>query len=326
MISPIESADLKEVAMTKSPKEAAAAAEEIRVLQEQMKEMQRRLDALCAEQPADVEDVENDESSSQDAEPVSGSVRAQPCSDQAEPWQDDAADACAPSEADGSDSDKAANGEGASHVSSEERPVNSPSVEPVSAPGETYAASCVSSQNAYCASEQTAYQPPVNPVSGYTAQQTQPFVSGAPVPPPSYDAAAQQAAQQQQAYYGHPTGQQAYQSGGASYSSSYGSSAQTPYNPYGQTVYQQPVVRTKDHVAAGLLGIFLGSLGVHKFYLGYNTAGFIMLGVAILGGLLSFGIATSIVWLIGLIEGIIYLVKNQAEFEQAYVFSKREWF
>ncbi|MFQ9741983.1 MAG: hypothetical protein ACLRX5_05595 [Slackia sp.] len=102
--------------MTKSPKEAAAAAEEIRVLQEQMKEMQRRLDALCAEQSADVEDVENDELSSQDAEPVSGSVRAQPCSDQAEPWQDDAADACAPSEADGSDSDKAANGEGASHV------------------------------------------------------------------------------------------------------------------------------------------------------------------------------------------------------------------
>lgn len=166
----------------------------------------------------------------------------------------------------------------------------------------------------------------MNPVSGYAAQQTQPFVSGAPVPPPSYDAAAQQTAQQQQAYYGHSTGQQAYQSGGASYSSSYGFSAQTPYNPYGQTVYQQPVVRTKDHVAAGLLGIFLGSLGVHKFYLGYNTAGFIMLGVAILGGLLSFGIATSIVWLIGLIEGIIYLVKNQAEFEQAYVFSKREWF
>ena len=252
--------------MTKSPKEAAAAAEEIRVLQEQMKEMQRRLDALCAEQPAEVSNVEDDD----------------------------------------------------------EPPVQE--VESVSGPDEANAASGASSQDAYSVSEQAAYQPPANPVSGYAAQQTQPFVSGAPVPPPSYGAAAQQATQQQQAYYGHPTGRQAYQSGGASYSSGYGSSAQTPYNLYGQTVYQQPVVRTKDHVAAGLLGIFLGSLGVHKFYLGYNTAGFIMLGVAILGGLLSFGIATSIVWLIGLIEGIIYLVKNQAEFEQAYVFSKREWF
>lgn len=255
--------------MTKSPKDAAAAAEEIRVLQEQMKEMQKRLDALCAEQSADVEDVEGDgEPSVQDVELVSGSEEAK-------------------------------------------------------------AADCAPSQDADYASAQATYQPPANPASVYAEQQTHPSVSGAPVPPPSYDAAAQQTAQQQaqqQAYYGYSTGQQAYQSGGASHSNSYGSSAQTPYNPYGQTVYQQSVVRTKDHVAAGLLGIFLGSLGVHKFYLGYNTAGFIMLGVAILGGLLSFGIATSIVWLIGLIEGIIYLVKNQAEFERAYVFSKREWF
>ena len=85
-------------------------------------------------------------------------------------------------------------------------------------------------------------------------------------------------------------------------------------------------MRTKDHVAAGLLGIFLGMFGIHKFYLGYNTSGFIMLGVAIIGGLFTFGLATSDVWLIGLIEGVIYLIKNQAEFEQAYVFKKREWF
>ena len=83
---------------------------------------------------------------------------------------------------------------------------------------------------------------------------------------------------------------------------------------------------SKDHVAAGLLGIFLGVFGIHKFYLGYNTAGFIMLGVALLGSILTFGLAASVVWLIGLIEGIIYLVKNQSEFEQIYVVHKREWF
>ena len=132
-----------------------------------------------------------------------------------------------------------------------------------------------------------AYVPPSAPAS-YAA--SQPADPGAPTPPPAYDA-----------------------------------SAQTPYSPYGQ-YYQQPVVRTKDHVAAGLLGIFLGTFGIHKFYLGYNTSGFIMLGVAILGGLLSLGLATGVVWLIGLIEGIIYLVKGQVEFEQAYVFGKREWF
>ena len=93
-----------------------------------------------------------------------------------------------------------------------------------------------------------------------------------------------------------------------------------------QVPYQQPLVHTKDHVAAGLLAIFLGVFGVHKFYLGYHTTGFIMLGVTILGSLLTIGIAAGVVWLIGVIEVIIYLTKNQSEFEQLYVFNKREMF
>lgn len=106
-----------------------------------------------------------------------------------------------------------------------------------------------------------------------------------------------------------------------------------PQQPYAQPGYaaqqpyaQQPLVHTKDHVAAGLLAIFLGVFGVHKFYLGYHTTGFIMLGVTILGSLLTIGIAAGVVWLIGVIEGIIYLTKSQSEFEQLYVFNKREMF
>lgn len=95
---------------------------------------------------------------------------------------------------------------------------------------------------------------------------------------------------------------------------------------YGQQAYNQQNVTTKDHVAAGLLAIFLGALGVHKFYLGYNTSGFIMLAVTILGGIFTFSIATWVVWIIAIIEGIIYLTKTQSEFEQIYVFNKREWF
>lgn len=104
---------------------------------------------------------------------------------------------------------------------------------------------------------------------------------------------------------------------------------------YGQQPnYDQPNVRphyavptgSKDHVAAGLLAIFFGGLGIHKFYLGYNTQGFIMLAISILGGLFSFGLASGIVWLIAIIEGIIYFTKSQSEFEQIYVFQKREWF
>ncbi|RXZ53736.1 TM2 domain-containing protein [Senegalimassilia faecalis] len=102
-----------------------------------------------------------------------------------------------------------------------------------------------------------------------------------------------------------------------------------PQNPYAQQ-YQQPYVAPtvgeKDHVAAGLLAIFLGWLGVHKFYLGYNTSGFIMLGVSVLGGIVTLSVAVWAIWVIAIVEGIFYLTKSQTEFEQMYVLNKREWF
>ena len=136
-----------------------------------------------------------------------------------------------------------------------------------------------------------------------------PVFNGAPYGQPGY--AAQQP-------YAQQPGQAAYYS----QSNGYYASSQGAY----QVPYQQPLVHTKDHVAAGLLAIFLGVFGVHKFYLGYHTTGFIMLGVTILGSLLTIGIAAGVVWLIGVIEGIIYLTKSQSEFEQLYVFNKREMF
>lgn len=94
----------------------------------------------------------------------------------------------------------------------------------------------------------------------------------------------------------------------------------------GQQQYTQSFYGSKDHVAAGLLAILLGWLGLHKFYLGYNTQGFILLGVSILGGLFTFTLATWVVCIISIVEGIIYLSKNQTEFDQIYVQNHREWF
>ena len=149
------------------------------------------------------------------------------------------------------------------------------------------------------------------------------------VPCGQQGAAPQQPAGQPQQPYAQPgyAAQQPYaqQPGQAAYysqSNGYYAPGQGAY----QVPYQQPLVHTKDHVAAGLLAIFLGVFGVHKFYLGYHTTGFIMLGVTILGSLLTIGIAAGVVWLIGVIEGIIYLTKSQSEFEQLYVFNKREMF
>jgi TM2 domain-containing membrane protein YozV len=61
---------------------------------------------------------------------------------------------------------------------------------------------------------------------------------------------------------------------------------------------------SKSRVVAGLLGIFLGSLGIHRFYLGYTAIGFIQLTLA-LGGLITCGLTSTISALWGLIEGIL---------------------
>lgn len=75
-------------------------------------------------------------------------------------------------------------------------------------------------------------------------------------------------------------------------------------------------------LAAGLCGILLGAFGVHKFILGYNTEGIIMLVVTFL----TCGFGAVITSTIGLIEGIIYLVKTDQEFHQTYVAHKKPWF
>lgn len=83
---------------------------------------------------------------------------------------------------------------------------------------------------------------------------------------------------------------------------------------------------TKDKVAAGLLGIFLGSIGIHKFYLGYTTEGLIMLLGTLIGSFITCGASAGVLGIIGLVEGIIYLTKDEGEFHRIYVANKRGWF
>lgn len=78
----------------------------------------------------------------------------------------------------------------------------------------------------------------------------------------------------------------------------------------------------KDKVVAGILGILLGSLGIHKFYLGYTKEGVIMLLVS----LLTCGIGASVMGIIGLVEGIVYLTKTDEDFQNTYVYNQKGWF
>ncbi len=79
-------------------------------------------------------------------------------------------------------------------------------------------------------------------------------------------------------------------------------------------------------LAAGLTGIFLGHLGIHKFILGYTTPGIIMIVVAYVGGFFTCGASWVVISIIGLIEGIIYLSKTNSEFEAMYLDSDKSWF
>jgi len=78
-------------------------------------------------------------------------------------------------------------------------------------------------------------------------------------------------------------------------------------------------------VIAGVLGIVLGVFGVHKFYLGYQTEGIIMLVASLVGWFLC-GIPTAAVAIVGLIEGILYLTKPDEEFVVTYVTGRKPWF
>jgi len=75
-------------------------------------------------------------------------------------------------------------------------------------------------------------------------------------------------------------------------------------------------------ILAGILAILLGALGIHKFILGYSKEGIIMLVISII----SFGILSPLMGLIGLIEGVIYLTKTDEDFYQTYQVNKKTWF
>lgn len=68
--------------------------------------------------------------------------------------------------------------------------------------------------------------------------------------------------------------------------------------------------RGKQKMTAGILGILLGSLGVHHFYLGSTMSGVIELVASIV----TCGFAA----IIGLVEGIMLLVMDDAEFDRRY--------
>ena len=73
----------------------------------------------------------------------------------------------------------------------------------------------------------------------------------------------------------------------------------------------------KSRGVAGLLALFLGSLGLHYFYLNKTNAGVIFL----VATLLSCGILGIITQIVSIIQGVLFFTSTQEEFERKWVYT-----
>lgn len=108
----------------------------------------------------------------------------------------------------------------------------------------------------------------------------------------------------------------------------------SPYGSYQPTTnadaYAIQAFATKK-IAAGICGILLGGLGIHKFILGFPVSGTVMLVVWLVGFITGMCLvlpifASMAMGIIGLIEGILYLTKSDEEFFYTYAIQRKEWF
>lgn len=71
-------------------------------------------------------------------------------------------------------------------------------------------------------------------------------------------------------------------------------------------------------IVAGILGILIGGLGIHRFFLGDIVGGILRIAITFV----TCGAGS----LIGLIEGILYLTKSDEDFVKEYIEGDKKWF
>ena len=91
---------------------------------------------------------------------------------------------------------------------------------------------------------------------------------------------------------------------------------QAPTPPPASAVQYVPVAQIpvpvapgppKSRIVAGLLGIFLGGLGIHRFYMGCAGIGVAQLLLTVVGSWFTCGVTGIVAWMWGLTEGILIL-------------------
>lgn len=138
---------------------------------------------------------------------------------------------------------------------------------------------------------------PYNPNPYASQQPAQPFYGQPTYGQPDYTQSAQPSYYQQQAQprYEQP---------------SYNQPPIYAQQTYYQAAQQQPGYgyAQKSKIVAGLLGLFLGGLGVHNFYLGYTGKAVAQLLLTLIGWIILIGSIISGIW--ALIESVLILCSS----------------
>ena len=179
----------------------------------------------------------------------------------------------------------------------------------------------------------------MNEGSSVNPQQNAEFAPGAPVPNGEFGQAAQPQPGYQPGFQPPPQPADAYAvgSGAGQPQQNYGyAQPQTPYEqgqpqtpPPINSGYNAPYTGIgspqKDKWVAVVLAFALGTLGIHKFYLGYKNEGIIMLVVSIVGAICTFGLGTMVMVVISYIEAVRYIILTQDDFQARYVIGRKGW-
>ena len=172
-------------------------------------------------------------------------------------------------------------------------------------PGGTYGNGQPYGQSAAYGSSVPAYGLAA-PAYGQPTQPTQPMQPAQPAQPiygqPTYGP-TDYAQSAQTPYYQQPTQPQYTQS-------AYNQPPTYAQQTYYQATQQQPGYgyAQKSKIVAGLLGLFLGTLGVHNFYLGYTGKAVTQLLLTLIGWIILIGPIISGIW--SLIEAVLILCSS----------------
>lgn len=82
----------------------------------------------------------------------------------------------------------------------------------------------------------------------------------------------------------------------------------------------------KSKNVAGILAILFGAWGVHKFYLGYTKTGIITILISLACFIVTFGVLGTLPAIIGIYEGIHYLLMSKEDFYFQYIENEKHWF